>query len=285
VTDTSDPGDAGRPDPATVATAGDFVEALRRLKRWSGMGYRQLAKRAAVAGHALPRSTLTVALNRGTLPREDLVVAFVRTCGCDDEEVAGWVSARRRIAAAGGPDGPGAATRWLGYRRVPLSSGRGRRAASDEDDVAEDAETLELVNLELAERHGRQAATSASIETRSVLLVGFVVIAAQFLATRHAQPVLQRTALAGYAVSFIAGVAALAVSSPAAMPSAFTLVEDYARRPKAQVLAQLIAARVAALRENSGRQRRKAQCWWVAVAALGASTVLSVLAILQAGPP
>jgi hypothetical protein len=285
VTETASPGDTGRPDPATVVTAAEFVDALRRLKRWSGMGYRQLAKRAAVAGRALPRSTLTVALNRGTLPREDLVVAFVRTCGCDEEEVARWVSARRRVAAAGGADGPGPAARWLGYRRGPVPGERGRRDTGDEDDLHEFTETLELVNLDLAERHARQVASSASIETRSALLVGFVAVAAQILATHPAQPVLQRSALAGYAVSFVVGVAALVVSRPGDAPSARTLVEDYSRRPKAEVLAQLAAARLAALEESSGRQRRKAQYWWAAVAALGVATVLSVLAILPTGSP
>jgi hypothetical protein len=283
VTDIPDPGHAGRPDPGTAATAGEFVDALVRLKRWSGMGYRQLAKRAASSGHSLPRSTLTVALNRSTLPREDLVVALATTCGCDEEEVARWVSARRRIAASGS-DRPGPAARWLGHRRVPVPGGRGRREAADEDDENDEddyAETLELVNLELAERHARQAASSASIETRSVLLAGFVAIAAQFIATRQAQPVLQAGALTAYTVSFVGGVAVLAVRPPGEALPAGALVEDYARRPKAQLLAALAAARAAALQANAGRQRRKAQCWWVAVVALGAATVLSVLAILQ----
>jgi hypothetical protein len=286
VTDTPIPSNAGKPNPGTAVTAGEFVDALVRLKRWSGMGYRQLAKRAAVIGQALPRSTLTVALNRNTLPREDLVVALALTCGCDEEEVARWVSARRRIAA-GGSDRSGSATRWLGHRRVPVPGGRGRRDAGDEDDkddeddVHDYAETLELVYLELAERHARQAASSASIETRSVLLAGFVAIAAQFIATRDTQPVLQASALTAYTVSFIGGVAVLAVSSPGEALTASAFVEDHARRPKAQVLAALAAARVAALQANAGRQRRKAQCWWVAVVALGAATVLSVLAILQ----
>jgi hypothetical protein len=253
------------------------------------MGYRQLAKRAAVVGHSLPRSTLTVALNRSTLPREDLVVALAMTCGCDEEEVARWVSARRRIAAASGPDRPGPAARWLGHRRVPVPGGRGRREADDDagDDAGDEhdeddyAETLELVNLELAERHARQAASSASIETRSVLLAGFVAIAAQFLATQHTQPVLQAGALTAYTVSFVGGVAVLAVSSPGEALPASALVEDHARRPKAEVLAALAAARVAALEANAGRKRRKAQFWWVAVVALGVATALSVLAILQ----
>jgi hypothetical protein len=282
VTETASPGDAGRPDPAAAVTAGEFVEALRRLKRWSGMGYRQLAKHAAGAGYALPRSTLTVALNRGTLPREELVVASVRTCGCDEDTVARWIGARRRIAATGGPDGPGPAARLLGYRRLQVPDGRERPDVRDEDEDGEYAETLELVNGELAERHTRQAASNASLETRSFLLAGFVAVAGPFLAARHAQAGLQWVALGAYGLSFIAGVAALAAGSPRDAPPARTLVEDYGRQPKAQALARLAAARVAVLQENSARQRRKAQCWWVALAALGTATLLSVLAILLA---
>lgn len=64
------------------------------------MGFRLLEKRAAQLGLVLPRSTITAVFNRDVLPREDLVVALVRTCGGDQEEVDRWVTARRRIAAA-----------------------------------------------------------------------------------------------------------------------------------------------------------------------------------------
>jgi tetratricopeptide (TPR) repeat protein len=90
----------GRPDPAAAHSPAEFVDALRRLKRWTGLGYRRLERRAEAAGDALPRSTVTAALSRATLPREDLVAAFVRTCGCGDDEVERWVAARRRIAAS-----------------------------------------------------------------------------------------------------------------------------------------------------------------------------------------
>nr|MDT0661433.1 hypothetical protein [Micromonospora sp. DSM 115978] len=68
------------------------------------MGFRRLEQRAAASGQALPRSTITSALNRDTLPREDLVVALVRACGGDQDEVDRWVAARRRIAAARPPE-------------------------------------------------------------------------------------------------------------------------------------------------------------------------------------
>ncbi|SMD25385.1 helix-turn-helix domain-containing protein [Kibdelosporangium aridum] len=97
------PEDLGRPDPAGVNTSAEFVEVMRRLKRWTGLGYRQLEKRAAAEGQVLPRSTLTAALARSALPREDLVVAFARACGCDEDQTAQWVAVRRRIAAGGTP--------------------------------------------------------------------------------------------------------------------------------------------------------------------------------------
>ena len=107
MTDTvSSCGDEGRPDPAKASTPTEFVDAMLRLKRWTGWGFRRLEKRAAAAGHLLPRSTLTAALTRQTLPREDLVAALTQACGCDEAETARWIAARRRIAAAAVPLDP-----------------------------------------------------------------------------------------------------------------------------------------------------------------------------------
>ncbi len=88
----------GRPGPGAAGTAAEFVDALRRLKSWSGMGLRRLERRAATAGQVLPRSTMAAVFSRDVLPREDLVVALVRVCGGDQEEVDRWLAARRRIA-------------------------------------------------------------------------------------------------------------------------------------------------------------------------------------------
>jgi tetratricopeptide (TPR) repeat protein len=95
------PDGGGRPDPGAAGTAAEFVDALRRLKNWAGVGFRRLEKAAAASGQVLPRSTITAALNRAALPREELVAALVRACGGDEEEVDRWVAARRRIAAEG----------------------------------------------------------------------------------------------------------------------------------------------------------------------------------------
>ncbi|UWP81587.1 hypothetical protein [Dactylosporangium fulvum] len=73
---------------------------MAALKQWSGLTYRQLQRRAQQAGDVLPHSTAAAALTRTTLPREDVVAAFVRACGGDESSVARWLATRKRIAAA-----------------------------------------------------------------------------------------------------------------------------------------------------------------------------------------
>jgi Ricin-type beta-trefoil lectin domain-like len=87
------------PDPDETTTPADFVGALRGLREWSGLTYRQLAAKAASSGDVLPSSTVASALSRNTLPRQQVVVAFVRACGLDGAAAARWVAARDRLAA------------------------------------------------------------------------------------------------------------------------------------------------------------------------------------------
>ncbi|MGW4466114.1 hypothetical protein [Micromonospora sp. NPDC004704] len=87
------------PDPYGATSPGEFVNAMRALKEWSGLTYRQLQRRAAAVDELLPHSTIAAALSRNTLPREDLVTGFVRACGQDEATAAGWLTVRKRIAA------------------------------------------------------------------------------------------------------------------------------------------------------------------------------------------
>ncbi|MEU6668161.1 helix-turn-helix transcriptional regulator [Streptomyces sp. NPDC046727] len=97
------------PRPDDVSDPRSFVDRMRALKAWSGLTYREIAARAHQNGDTLPPSTLAAVLGRATLPREDVVRAFVRVCGGKDETDA-WLRARSRIArAAWTPAGPGGA--------------------------------------------------------------------------------------------------------------------------------------------------------------------------------
>jgi hypothetical protein len=86
------------PQPGGVTTAAEFVVALRQVRLWSGLSYRQLSGKANAAGDVLPPSTLASVLNRTALPKEEFVVALVRACGFGPETVAAWVLARKRLA-------------------------------------------------------------------------------------------------------------------------------------------------------------------------------------------
>ncbi|MFK4106169.1 helix-turn-helix domain-containing protein [Streptomyces sp. NPDC019531] len=87
------------PQPAQAKTPAEFTEALRTLRTWSGLTYRQLEGKAITHADALPISTIASTLGRTTLPRARFVEAFTRACGLNDEEVRKWLEVRRRIAA------------------------------------------------------------------------------------------------------------------------------------------------------------------------------------------
>ncbi|MFD8963868.1 helix-turn-helix domain-containing protein [Streptomyces sp. NPDC059568] len=91
-------GNLGELSPYEARDAAGFVESMRQLKERSGLTYRQLEERAARNGDVLARSTLADILRRTSLPRPDVLAAFVRACG-DGQRVGAWLDARDRIAA------------------------------------------------------------------------------------------------------------------------------------------------------------------------------------------
>ncbi|URN07177.1 hypothetical protein LUW74_30205 [Actinomadura madurae] len=93
------------PNPADALTAAQFVARMREFRSWSGLPYRQIQQRAAAAGFHLPHSTVAGALSRDTLPREDLLAAFITACGGDEPTVEQWLRMRRRLAVAAGRAG------------------------------------------------------------------------------------------------------------------------------------------------------------------------------------
>lgn len=74
------------------------MAALRVLRVWCGLTFRQVEAAARARGDVLPHTTIATALGRESLPREALVTTYVRACGADEPEVARWVAARRRLA-------------------------------------------------------------------------------------------------------------------------------------------------------------------------------------------
>jgi hypothetical protein len=86
------------PSPAAATDEAAFVAELRRLKIWSGRSFRQLERQATAVGDALPASTTATMLGKHRLPREELLVAFVRACGLGEDEMRPWLATRARLA-------------------------------------------------------------------------------------------------------------------------------------------------------------------------------------------
>ncbi|GLZ33192.1 hypothetical protein Lesp02_53800 [Lentzea sp. NBRC 105346] len=101
--------------PANTGDA-EFVAALRELRTRLGLSYRVPERRAAQAGDVLPSSTLNSALSRTTPPSEQVLTAFLRACGADEETIERWRAARAEltvepVSLSPLPDGSGISRR------------------------------------------------------------------------------------------------------------------------------------------------------------------------------
>lgn len=142
------------------------------------------------------------------------------------------------------------------------------------------ADSLDLINTELAARLARQSDAGAQIDTKAIALVGYAGAASLFLATRHFQPVLGGAAFAAYAAAAAAGIWAFAVGTYEDVPDPRPLFNNYAIRPKSDALAAMAATRVEVFESNVPKHNRKAERWRVSLAALMLGVILMVASLL-----
>ena len=105
------------PDPAEASTVAEYLDALKAIREWSGMTYRQIDEITRHYPRRVVASTLCSALKRGTLPSRDLVANFLRALNLGDLTQHEWLevwqalqdgrpvrapTARRRRHHAGG---------------------------------------------------------------------------------------------------------------------------------------------------------------------------------------
>jgi hypothetical protein len=117
------------PSPAEATDEAAFVAELRRLKTWSGRSFRQLERQATAAGDVLPASTAATMLGKNRLPREELLVAFVRACGLGEDDMRPWLATRALIADGRSADATAVAPA-ASPRRLPTSRWRTAMAAA-----------------------------------------------------------------------------------------------------------------------------------------------------------
>ncbi|MFE1549535.1 RICIN domain-containing protein [Streptomyces sp. NPDC058718] len=129
------------PDPRETRNAAEFVACLQALKDWSGLTYRELSARAEARGDVLPRSTVANMLSRATVPREELLISFVRACGIGPDDLQEWQAVRKEVAVRGvyGPADEGPDEGAAPDERSEEGSDVGSDVGSDEgSDVGSD---------------------------------------------------------------------------------------------------------------------------------------------------
>lgn len=94
-------------DPGAARNVAEFALCLRQLRARAGHpSLRDLEQRARRRGGRLPRSSVSDALAGRRLPRKELVLDLIRTCGIDPAVDARWIRAWNRIADPAGADAP-----------------------------------------------------------------------------------------------------------------------------------------------------------------------------------
>jgi hypothetical protein len=147
------------------------------------------------------------------------------------------------------------------------------------DDLDKHVDTFELINAEMAGSHDRQSDALDKVDGKVVVLIGYVVGAGAFLATRHAQPVLEVLAYVAFIVALGFGVAAWRVRGHEDIDPA-TLFMKYAPLSKAQTLVALAIRRKEHWQFNERLLAQKANYWTVCVSALLAGAALMIIAIV-----
>jgi hypothetical protein len=149
--------------------------------------------------------------------------------------------------------------------------------------IDDQIDTFELLNKEIADRLARLAASGNQLDTKSALLAGAAATATQFLATRPSpQPVLAVLAFIAFGGAFFFALTAYVATRHYDVPEPDALL-SFTDKSRAEVLARLVATRVAAFMRNHRRHRRKAVLWWCSVGLLSAGLIFSTVAIVQNG--
>ncbi|MEV7591957.1 hypothetical protein AB0O42_16855 [Streptomyces sp. NPDC089922] len=152
------------------------------------------------------------------------------------------------------------------------------------DEQARVLPTLSLINTELTGRLARQSTAGATIDTKTVFLLGFLATAAQFLAAQKAvQPLLAAAAFLAYAVACVLAVSVLRLEEYQDLEPRAVL-DTYGRAPEGELLLALAATRATMFEHNARLHRRRAKRWTVSLVSAGVGIALSSAAIvLQTG--
>jgi hypothetical protein len=152
-------------------------------------------------------------------------------------------------------------------------------ADQPDDQPAQHADTLDLINNEMAASLDRQRDSLSKVDTKAVILVGYAGTASAFLATHHVQHDLAILAYAGFGLAVVFGISAYRLRSYLYVPNPRILFNNYWNQPKADVLAMIAASRVEVFESLARHQERKGTLWWFSLASLTVGMIFMILAL------
>lgn len=79
------------PDLTHVGSKVEYNDALKKLREWSGMSFKQIGQISQNYPRPAPASTLCTALQRGTLPARSLTESFLQAVGLDEVQRSAWL--------------------------------------------------------------------------------------------------------------------------------------------------------------------------------------------------
>jgi hypothetical protein len=145
--------------------------------------------------------------------------------------------------------------------------------------MPDDAGTLEQLNSEIAAAHERLSDALSSADAKTVLVVGYALAAATFLATQHPEKILGALAYLAFGLAVVSAIFAYAIRNYREVEPR-VLFNDYFDKDKAELLRALAATRVQHYEHNKDLLNTKVAHWWRSLALLLTGTVLMISGIL-----
>jgi len=138
---------------------------------------------------------------------------------------------------------------------------------------------MELINAELAARLDRLSDGAAKVDTKAVVLVGYVGAAAAFLATQKPEPIIAALAYAAFAVAAGFGISVFAATLYQDTPDPPILAAKF-DKSKGHALSALIISRIDVYQANYKKQTSKVWLWWTCVANWAGGMALMTAALV-----
>lgn len=139
-----------------------------------------------------------------------------------------------------------------------------------------EVETLELLLGQVVTRQEHVRSATERVETKSVVLLGFAVTAAQLVLDRDVESGYLRWALGAFGVAVVAALYSVALRAFFDSPRPRAMADHLWQFSKEAALIELLGNAVVAFERNRDSHKKRVIGWWVALTFLTIGATLSI---------